>query len=78
MGRKTKLRKGTAAYNLANKTVSSKKTPKVKPKVDASVERMPVFELENFIVKGKSPFKRGTPRHTAHHKMYSRRRGLIT
>ena len=76
MPKKIKLRKGTAAYNLANKTVSSKKAPKVKPKVDASVERMPVFELKDFVVQAKSPFRRGTARHTAHHKMYSKRRGL--
>ena len=43
MGRRMEPRRGTAAYNLANKTVSSKKTKKpevtVKPKVTVNASR---------------------------------------
>ena len=67
--------KRLAAAKKAELSTSFRK--KLSPKADASFERMPVFELKGFAVKAKSPFRRGTARHTAHHKMYSRRRGLI-
>jgi len=77
MGRKTKLRRGTAAYNLANKVVSSKKPKKAEVNVDSSRNLIDAGTLPEFVVKGKSPYKRGTARHTLVHRMHSRRRGLI-
>ena len=72
-----KLRRGTAAYNLANKVVSSKKPKKPEPTFNPDRNLIDAGTLPEFVVKGKSPYKRGTARHTLVHKMYSKRRGLI-
>ncbi len=82
MGRRMKPRRGTAAYNLANKTVSSKKPKKTEVKVNPAPDstRSPIADagtLPEFVVKGRSPYKRGTARHTLVHRMHSKRRGLL-
>ena len=81
MGRRMKPRRGTAAYNLANKTVSSKKPKKsevkVNPASDSTRNLIDAGTLPEFVVKGRSPYKRGTARHTLVHRMHSKRRGLL-
>ena len=77
MGRRMKPRRGTAAYNLANKTVSSKKPKKPEVTVDSSRNLIDAGTLPEFVVRGRSPYKRGTARHTLVHRMHSKRKGLL-